>query len=260
MGTLPDIDDGNVETIAYYNILEETSITSITPTNILDTPNLTEITLFDNGIVGTYEGPTRDIEIRFKTDGWISAHLQQVSDTFETNTGSTLNGTYDIIDTWSRQNDSLSQMDVLSNAIVDCLGYLDNWGEVEDEFSQEDINLYSYEYPQTDNMTLMSARDQAGTTSSYTNSYSFVVSDTTNVQYGVVTGAGNRMHWLNDLWGDFIDSEGNQTRLVSSSGCGVIDITDIPANETCELQWYVDQYNFNSSAIEYQTSVFVMWG
>lgn len=205
-GDLPDLNKQNVGWIAYYNMIDNTDVTQSDLTDgttqeagddgpaelesMISDGSSENIDYYDNGVVVKYIGRTRLVTIRFKTDGWITAHMDRNrSHDITENSPDGLNGVADIVD-WkddvsydtNRTDASESSLvnNTLERAINTALKQMSNYdADIKDKYDPDDVKLYNYEFD-TNNVTLLSdARIAKG--GKYT--YEFQYTDATEVQH-----------------------------------------------------------------------------
>lgn len=182
-GELPDLNKQNVGWIAYYNVIDNTDVTQSDLTDgttegsdgpaeiesMISDRNNENIDYYDNGVIVTYYGPTRLVKIRFKTDGWITAHMnrnkdyKKVRDNYEGTRGENgVNGIHDIVH-WNDEglgDNAVSESSLVTNtlerSIKTALEQMDIYGtDIESNYDPNDVELYSYEF-ETNNVTLLS--------------------------------------------------------------------------------------------------------
>lgn len=204
-GELPDLNKQNVGWIAYYNVVDNTDVTQSDLTDgtkqqegddgpaelesMISDRNKENIDYYDNGVVVKYLGRTRLVTIRFKTDGWITAHMDR-NRSHARNQGSPddLNGVADIAD-WKDDviynngtdaSESSLVNNTLERAINTALKQMSNYdADIKDKYDPNDVKLYNYEF-ETNNATLLSDAKVAKD-NEYT--YEFQYTDATEVQH-----------------------------------------------------------------------------
>jgi len=81
MAQLPDLNTSSLGFVAYYNVLDNTTLTSVDPTATISSNAVKNYTQYDNGIEGETDsrrrGDGREVKFRVKTDGWILLYLDR---------------------------------------------------------------------------------------------------------------------------------------------------------------------------------------
>lgn len=205
-GELPDLNKQNVGWIAYYNVIDNTDVTQSDLTDgtkqqegddgpaeiesMISDRNNENIDYYDNGVVVKYVGLARLVTIRFKTDGWITAHMDRNrSHARNQRSPDGLNGVADIVD-WkddvsynsTRRDASESSLvnNTLERAINTALKQMSNYdADIKDKYDPNDFKLYNYEF-ETNNATLLS---DAKVSKNDVYTYEFQYTDATEVQH-----------------------------------------------------------------------------
>lgn len=194
MADIPSLDETKVSWVCSYDVTDHTSLTSINPSDMNSSGNVSNTESYDNGVVMTYNysyggSKSRSFTVRGSTEGWITAHLNRDNyyDQGRSGNPSTYYGTHDIVN-WSRTTENNIVQNTLERAIYDCLSQLGTWSsDIEPNYNSSDVDIYNYELG-SGNVSVFSDHVDPG--SGYNNTYSVVYTDTTNIKQIIVsTGA-----------------------------------------------------------------------
>lgn len=180
MADLPDLTKANVGWIAYYNVIDNTDVTQSDLTDgtieengdgpaeietMISDQNNENIDYYDNGVIVTYDGPTRIVTIRFKTDGWITAHMDR-SKNYQTQQSdyAGIDGVHDIVywndDVSYSNSTNASESSLVNNTLersiktaLEQMSIHD--GKISTPYDPNDVELYNYEFD-SNNVTLLS--------------------------------------------------------------------------------------------------------
>jgi hypothetical protein len=255
MGTLPDLDTGNISYISYWNAIDQGGVGSIDPEEALSNGNIQSYTLYDNGYTLKFQSTTgRTIDMRIKTDGWIVAHIDRSNDYIQS-TNSKPRGRWDIINDWTNGRDGTITNNSLERAIRSLAGSLDNFGSM--TYNSADVGLYNYEYPDSQattfaDISLSTSGSSAGPVSgglSYTSTTTIYAADAVGSR--ILKAAGN---------GGTVEFEGTTvyTGYDSNNFFGSLNITGngLMPNSGTEYQLSV-----SADPEEYAAGyVIVIWG
>jgi hypothetical protein len=249
---LDDLKTNNVGWIAYYNVLDNTSVTDVSPSEtaslVSDNDN---ISYFDNGVVVNYNGPTRsEYIIRFKNDGWITAHMKRAN---VNNAGN--DGVHDIVD-WTKYRTGSLKNNVLERSIKNALSQLSNWSSIQSGYKASEVGLYNYEY-ETSNVTLLSEDARDAGDGSY--NIQFQYTQETNVARAVAAGKAESY----DSEYAYVDSITDGSYVVdnssSSPSFGTLDITDTLQNTLSAGDAYKIKIGKAYGVYEASVDIVVLW-
>lgn len=171
MATLPDLPTSRVGVVAYYNLSDNGSIS-------YDLQNLTELgsvgsyQQYDNGVIGTYEidfslRSSRFLNFRAKTDGWVVVWIDDEESFygFADANNSYNRNIIDFFGDWP--GDGINSLG--NYHCIDVVGDLATAADSSLNFSNEDVSIYSYSYPDSTNIVTFGSSDAGGDkTFSYT--------------------------------------------------------------------------------------------
>jgi hypothetical protein len=272
--------DPKVGWIAYYNVVDNTDVTESDLTDgtveengdgpaeieTMISQNNENIDYYNNGVIVTYEGPTRIVTIRFKTDGWITAHMDRSkSYATEQSDYSSIDGVHDIVHwnddvTTSGSNTDASESSLVTNTLersiktaLEQMSIHDT--KISSPYDPNDVKLYNYEFD-TNNATLLSDA-KIGIGNTY--SYDFQYTDATQVQHVAIAGSAV------GRGGTEIRSHTGTYELISGadrgSEWGAIDATErfknLSSGQPYELTASLDTDRSNDW--EYSLHVVVVW-
>lgn len=280
MADLPDLNKSNVGWIAYYNVVDNTDLSQSDLTDgtiqengdgpaetetMISDQNDENIDFYDNGVIVTYNGRTRTVTVRFKTDGWITAHMDRnrSQGTKQESSPDSLNGVADIVDwkdnvAWRSDITNASESSLVNNtlerAINTALNQMSNYSvDIKDKYDPNDVELYNYEFD-TNNATVLS---DARTGGENTYTFEFQYTDSTEVQHVSVAVS----HSANQR--SAVIKTGSDVVLTNPSQEGewaVYDATSkfnsLSSGEPFTIQVALD---FNNEFREYSLHVVVVW-
>jgi hypothetical protein len=182
LSTIDPLNTNNVSWIAYYDVTEHTSLTSISTDNMHKADGVTVNKPYDDGVELKYSGiPTRSSAvIRASTAGWITAHMDrksQYSDSPAADSGG-INGIHDIIN-WTNSSESNIENNLLERGIYKCIQQVGN-SEINNNYNSSDVGLYNYKHG-SGNVSLFV---ETGTSKS-----SFSFTSATNVKKAIITSS-----------------------------------------------------------------------
>lgn len=208
-GNIPDLTTSNVGWIAYYNVVNNTNVTESDLTDgtveengdgpaeieTMTNQNNENIDYYDNGVIVTYEGPTRIVTIRFKTDGWITAHMDRTKN-YDIQQGdyADIDGVHDIVhwndDVAYNGSADASESSLVTNTLersiktaLEQMSIHDT--KISSPYDPNDVELYNYEFD-SNNATLLSDAKRGGVDGGGTWNYKFQYTDATQVEYVVI--------------------------------------------------------------------------
>lgn len=221
MADLPDLDTTGVGYIAYYNVLDNTSASSIDPSEIVSEPNVNSFDAYDNGVLITSYSLSnnRQCKVRCKTDGWIAVYLDRTKKfNRQTSNLNDIRGYTDLIPfgtSNSRSATSIAGGTTLENAIDSLVDEFSNSGIINNDFTINDIGLYNYEYPNATATSQQGKQNSSGTGSTISDSFSYKVEANTNVLWGSAFMGGEMEDSIGSSSGNI---EGFTLISISSSG------------------------------------------
>lgn len=162
MATVPDIDTANVDTIAYYNAIDN-GASQVDPTTILTDSIINEYTQYDNGITGVatvpvdFGGRGLTAKFRVKSDGWFVCYFEDKPDYFgnsETDV-SPFQGTYDLAHYSLSDTRNTPPITSLERVIQS----LHQTSDASNAYDNNDVGHYNYNYEAAE--TILIAQDYA---------------------------------------------------------------------------------------------------
>lgn len=277
MTQLPDLDTSNVGWFAYYNVINNTDVveSDLTGDNggpselesMISDSNSENIDYYDNGVIVTYNGPTRTVTIRFKTDGWITAHMDRTKNyraKDESGYGG-IDGVHDIVhwnddvryDTGSTDaSESSLVTNTLERSINTGLRQMSVYDtKISSPYNPNDVSLYNYEF-QTNNVTLLSDA-KIGRENVF--SYDFQYTESTDVQHVAIavsqSGYNTDDRVYSETEGRYITTNPN-----SGSEWGAIDATTAFQNLGDGVPYQITaESSYTNDAREFSLHVIVVW-
>jgi len=172
MATMPDLPTSDVGLVSYYN-LEDNGSLDYDLTNILDLQGVDSYAQYDNGIRGTYNIsfsniPTRTVNFRAKTDGWIIVWIDQSEQFYGADGDRSLirKNLVDFFGDWT--GSGINNLPDTNYAQV--MKDLVNAADSDLSFSASDVSVYCYSYEPATNINILGI-PQGDNWSSYTFSY-----------------------------------------------------------------------------------------
>lgn len=188
MATLPDLDTSDLGFIAWWNAIDDGGVNSIEVSEILTNGRIEEYTLYDNGVIGTFDPWNgRETTFRVKDDGWFVAYFDDTEEYFEWSGGSgnpshaeSPRGHRDIAHNWLVATDNSDFLHhTLGRVIFSLAGHLENSGDLTTE--SEDVGTYNYVFPDAEFYTGFSSSWNRHWGSSGTRSDSFLYTEGTDI-------------------------------------------------------------------------------
>lgn len=216
--TLPDINTAGVSWMAYWNFLDN-GADSINPSEA--TSAMTSSEQYSNGVDGTIgitlgNTPSRAANCRVKDDGWIIVWISDdvKNEGVQADKGGNLYGPIDIINDWTKPQESPANGNVLANKIKELKLALGN--ESYSQFNHSDVGIYNYENPNATNFFFAGRHDRENNTNSAT------VTPSSDVELHEVflTGAGNNGNGYDDIAATFNPNMENVDLIDQGGGIG----------------------------------------
>lgn len=195
MSDLPDLNETQISVIAYWNATDH-GVDSIDPSDVTSWGNITNQTVYDNGLEGEYDlgEPSSKTYFRVKNDGWIITwsergenYQQRVRDD-----NSWAQGIYSLAWNWygykehNADNATKWSVNVLPRGIQGLQSQLQNSASI--TFNYGDVGHYSYEHPDA---TAVSAFNVWGEYENMTGSFNYT--EGTDLHY--LVAAGGASNW-----------------------------------------------------------------
>ena len=189
MATLPDVDTSQVGMIVYYNVIDNTTITEVDPTAILDSSKILSYQQYDNGIRGAADlglGSDRFATFHVKSDGWISVWVDR-SEKYGSDEKS--ENLYDIVDLYKPVpiDGGVGGFDSTNGAGISIIqsffSQIDAAADNNGTFNAGDVSWYCYKYPNATTLNMIEENVSYNSRSDIELSYT----DTVN-NYSVLLG------------------------------------------------------------------------
>lgn len=211
MATLPDLDTSDIGYVAYWNAIEQGTLTELDPTSAAVTDNLEVYDEYENGvqgitILGVSGKKNRDAYLRVKDDGWIVCWIDRSESTDQAvRSGSVeadnIYGPFDILSAWGSSG---AAAPVENNGLAGIIQGVANSLEA-NLTDQGNVGLYNYETPSATNITSIVRDAQGGATieitpTSSTNLHQYYMTGAAQNDDGTNTeNPGNVYHDVNGL-------------------------------------------------------------
>lgn len=240
---MPDLPTDDVGVVAYYNILDNGSV-GIDVTDVLNLGNLGQYEQYENGIRGTYIAgadaiPDRAFNFRVKSDGWVVVWVDGSEQFYGTQSGGSENRD-NILDFFFNWTESSGYGGGQYNGVVsDIVNTLDS----SVNYSNNDLSVYCYSYPDATNFNTMS-RSGNEITFSYTSNITR--------KYEALGGRGDGYDGFGNTSASFSGAE--NVTLVSGSGVYSVDLLNGGLTPNSGETYTISQNNIST----YHTGTYIL--
>jgi hypothetical protein len=190
---LPDLPTQNIGFVAYYNVIDQTTVGSIDVSEVTNDPSVNAVDAYDNGVdITSYTLINgRDANARVKSDGWMIAWIDR-SNSFGTreNDPDNVRGYNDLSAGWKDDGElDIGIKNSLDQAIESMKNQFSNSGQIDQDFDIDDIGLYNYEYENATATTQVAGFTTIGSGGQGSaDSHSYIIGSKTTALFGNCSG------------------------------------------------------------------------